>query len=111
MESLNICDYSLLVGFHFGEAPIPRSGTYRNSSNCYSHVEGRPQPTSLFREYAGGLISRDDRNYEQSTEIYFLGIIDILTTYDFKKRSEHVFKSLIHDSVWSLSRSPSDLTI
>lgn len=33
------------------------------------------------------------------------GIIDTLTTYDFKKRSEHVLKSFIHDAVCTLLNS------
>ncbi len=32
-------------------------------------------------------------------EIYFIKIIDTLTSYDFKKRSEQLIKSLIHDPV------------
>lgn len=32
-------------------------------------------------------------------EIYFLGIIDILTPYNLKKEIEHFFKSLSYDEV------------
>jgi len=34
-----------------------------------------------------------------SEEIYFIGIIDHLTEYNLKKKSEHTLKSLVHDSV------------
>lgn len=32
-------------------------------------------------------------------EVYFLGIIDILTPYSMSKRLEHVFKSIQYDKV------------
>lgn len=32
-------------------------------------------------------------------ELYFLGVIDILTPYSVVKRLEHVFKSIQHDRV------------
>jgi len=70
--NLNICDYSLLVGFHFPDGPIPKP-------------EERGPPQSTFREYCGGVISRDSLGDESGKEVIFLGLIDILTTFDLKK--------------------------
>jgi len=39
------------------------------------------------------------RDNSQAEEIYFLGIIDILTPYSTSKRIEHAVKSIIHDKV------------
>jgi len=64
-----------------------------------SSLLGRPQSEHQFKEFYGGVFARDRADMEMSTTVYFLGIIDTLTTYDFKKRSEHMFKSFIHDSV------------
>ena len=38
----------------------------------------------------GGLLSTDGEN------LYFIGIIDILTEYNNKKRMEHLFKGMVH---------------
>ncbi len=48
---------------------------------------------SVFRRDDGG-IRGVDANGNPSDEIYFVGIIDILTTYGPKKRVEHAFKSI-----------------
>jgi 1-phosphatidylinositol-4-phosphate 5-kinase len=36
---------------------------------------------------------------ENGDELYFLGVIDILTPYTTTKKLEHIIKSLQHDSV------------
>lgn len=40
----------------------------------------------------GGLVSAD------GTEIYFMGIIDILTNFGTKKRIENAVRSIVHNS-------------
>jgi len=80
LASLNVCDYSLLIGIAYINEPIPDS------------------QTSLFNDYCGGIISRDSKGQKRGPEMYFIGLIDTLTTYDFKKYGEHVLKSIIHDS-------------
>ncbi|KLO19345.1 SAICAR synthase-like protein [Schizopora paradoxa] len=51
----------------------------------------------LFHEDEGGLRARDD--YGQPLErIYYLGVIDILTPYNTRKKLEHLWKGLQHDS-------------
>lgn len=39
-----------------------------------------------------------------TNQLYFMGIIDILTPYDLKKKSEHYWKSMTLDKVWKLDR-------
>ncbi|KAJ3036745.1 Phosphatidylinositol-4-phosphate 5-kinase [Rhizophlyctis rosea] len=50
----------------------------------------------VFYQDAGGFQSTDDANLP-SKELYYIGIIDIFTRYDFTKRVEHAFKSIGHD--------------
>lgn len=67
----DIIDYSLLLGIHHtkGERII-----YRND-------------VPLSESESGGLVSVTEE------ELYFIGIIDILTLYSAKKKLEHLFKS------------------
>jgi len=88
LESFNICDYSLLIGFHHVEQNIPSP---EERENLYG------TQTSIFKEYQGGILSKDSENKEIGEDLYFIGLIDILTAYDFKKKGEHVLKSLVWD--------------
>lgn len=37
---------------------------------------------------------------DQTTDkLYFLGVIDILTPYDLKKKAEHLIKGIVQDKV------------
>ena len=67
----NLCDYSLLVGIKPKNVLLP------------------PRHTKAWR-------SRRRIASEQETEYYF-GIIDFLTEYDFKRWTEHTFKSIYED--------------
>jgi len=74
LESFNICDYSLLVGFYF------------NNKNEFAD------------ELEKVVVSQNKLLSAKKDEIYFIGIIDQLTQFDFKKRSENTLKSIMHDS-------------
>jgi len=50
-----------------------------------------------FSQDEGGFQATDENN-EPLPELYFLGIIDIFTNYNFAKRCETMFKSLVSDS-------------
>lgn len=54
------------------------------------HEQQRP-PRAFFESQDGGLVSAD------GTQIYFMGIIDILTEYTAKKSIEHVARSILQD--------------
>lgn len=80
LERLGVCDYSLLVGIHFvrkGEGTATQRPLHAAMEEC-----------SMFRAHRGGLLSIDQE------EVYYIGIIDILTVYNFRKRSERWAKSL-----------------
>ena len=52
----------------------------------------------LFYADGGGFRATDEQD-QPLQEVYHMGVIDILTPYNIKKRIEHGFKSLTHDSV------------
>jgi 1-phosphatidylinositol-4-phosphate 5-kinase len=52
----------------------------------------------VFYQDEGGLRATDDNNEPLST-IYYLGVIDILTPYNFFKKVEHVWKGMSADRV------------
>ena len=86
LRRADIIDYSLLLGI--------------------SNVDYREKPKkNILGQFAetdgGGLISEDGQ------ELYFLGIIDILTHYGAKKKLEHLFKKTIHKKA-SVSCAPPD---
>ncbi|KAI8376396.1 uncharacterized protein BYT42DRAFT_574453 [Radiomyces spectabilis] len=50
----------------------------------------------VFYSDDGGFQATDEQD-RPSAMLYFMGIIDILTPYDMKKKSEHFFKSMTQD--------------
>jgi 1-phosphatidylinositol-4-phosphate 5-kinase len=116
MESLNICDYSMLVGLHYPSASIstpttpssaaagarPRRNTATNAiaeetlkASLTSHLLDR----SRFRRHFGGTKSVGSSSGDQDgleEVVYFIGLIDILTQYDFNKKVEHNLKSIVY---------------
>ncbi|OAD78205.1 hypothetical protein PHYBLDRAFT_97688, partial [Phycomyces blakesleeanus NRRL 1555(-)] len=50
----------------------------------------------VFYSNEGGFQATDESNRPLPT-LYFMGIIDILTPYDIKKKSEHFFKAMTQD--------------
>ncbi|KAF9316519.1 Phosphatidylinositol-4-phosphate 5-kinase [Linnemannia elongata] len=50
----------------------------------------------IFYADDGGLLSTNEQN-EQGEDLYYLGIIDILTPYNYVKKIEHAWKSLTQD--------------
>ena len=80
----NLNDYSCLLGVHHSQrdASIPPSPPHLT-----------PRPThNAFQQFHGG-VPTPSRN-----EVYFFGVIDILTEYNLKKMGEHWSKSVIYDS-------------
>ncbi|KAI9262944.1 hypothetical protein EDC94DRAFT_607877 [Helicostylum pulchrum] len=131
LASLNIMDYSLLIGFHDilkGNTEGIRDNNLhvvtphtkemersisRNKRESRADIVRKaikfanpvqldssqlPESPSDERKYCvfysedGGFISTDE--IDQATDkLYFLGVIDILTPYNFMKKTEHLFKS------------------
>ncbi|KAG0284254.1 Phosphatidylinositol-4-phosphate 5-kinase [Linnemannia gamsii] len=50
----------------------------------------------IFYADDGGLLSTNEQN-DQGEDLYYLGIIDILTPYNYVKKIEHAWKSLSQD--------------
>ncbi|KAJ1906590.1 Phosphatidylinositol-4-phosphate 5-kinase [Coemansia sp. IMI 209127] len=64
-----------------------------------------PLPESMFQELRYSIFYREDGGILSSDPadnpgplIYYLGVIDILTPYNLVKRTEHIVKSVVHDS-------------
>lgn len=58
----------------------------------------------IFYQDEGGLRATDENNEELNT-IYYLGVIDILTPYNSKKKLEHLWKGMRADRVRALAVS------
>lgn len=112
MESLNICDYSLLVGLHYpSSAPTtPASAGARPRRNTASSGITEPSQSpfashtydrSRFRRFNGGIKSVGSSAEQDGLDdvVYFIGLIDILTQYDFNKKVEHNLKSIVYKKV------------
>eukprot|EP01117_Protostelium_nocturnum_P016640 TRINITY_DN6638_c0_g1_i1.p1 TRINITY_DN6638_c0_g1~~TRINITY_DN6638_c0_g1_i1.p1 ORF type:complete len:1180 (+),score=471.40 TRINITY_DN6638_c0_g1_i1:278-3541(+) len=86
LEERNICDYSLLIGIHNRDKQIGLLPPNKKSMN------------SRWRTFYGGTESAIEKE-GTSNQVYFFGIIDILTVYDFKKASESFIKNTFHKDV------------
>ena len=66
----------------------------QNASTVYSNFPERDD--FYFYCDEGGFRGTDSENHDLD-ELYFLGVIDILTPYNFVKKIEHTFKSIGSD--------------
>lgn len=82
LGKMNLNDYSLLLGVHNGETPLEPSP---------ASLTPRPQHTT-FQQFYGGIPS------VTRAQVYFVGIIDILTDYNLRKMGEHLGKSVLYDA-------------
>jgi len=112
-----IIDYSMLVGVHevnrhkndldspsnysqsqISEYDLPPNSTRGSNYNMmYGNTYGAESlmpmiPKKFYELSQGGMASID------KSKIYYLGIIDIFTEYNMKKKGEHFLKSIQHDS-------------
>lgn len=91
--SLDILDYSLLVGIHslkerkeqFGTVYTSEEYTITDKEELLFMNEHKSK-MPFYQTFEGGLLSSDEQ------EIYYFGLIDILTPYDFDKKSERFVK-------------------
>ena len=101
---LSIIDYSLLLGVHLREEVKEEEGEEQEKEREKGILSGRAEGTNEerneceemflfrrnpFRSCEGGLQSPD------GSEIYYMGIIDILTSYDGAKKRERFVKTKI----------------
>ena len=86
-EKNQIIDYSLLIGIHHGG----RKKTNEHNINIPTSLSLSDIKTVFKPEEQVGMVSSD--GYDE----YFIGIIDILTSFNTKKKLEFLFKTLTVD--------------
>ena len=105
---IGVNDYSLLLGIHYINRD--KKATTIHQSNIEIHKDKSADfEDTLIKESSLSNKSCDSRNEKLKTlcdfedggiisetgnEIYFVGIIDILTKYNFKKKGEHFIKMI-----------------
>ncbi|RNF14064.1 putative phosphatidylinositol-4-phosphate 5-kinase [Trypanosoma conorhini] len=115
LEKANRLDYSLLVGIHsgaggWGATAEAAALALRQRQRMEALAAALDAPASdpnedqrgdsVFHAYYGGVASAD------GTEVYFLGIVDCLTTYGLKKVGEHYSKSVLLQDMNKISCVP-----
>ncbi|EGV64565.1 SAICAR synthase-like protein [Yamadazyma tenuis ATCC 10573] len=128
LKRINVMDYSLLMGIHNTKNKTSGSITKTKlsifdpkSHDMHDVIKTNPryiEPTDLptdvypgrskfiFYGHDGGIRSTNVNN-EPESDIYYLGVIDFLTSYSLKKRLETFWRSLSHtrETVSSLPAS------
>ncbi|GEQ70621.1 hypothetical protein JCM33374_g4299 [Metschnikowia sp. JCM 33374] len=116
LKKINVMDYSLLLGIHDvkkgNSETVAKLSVFDPKSNLKAEVF-KTNPRDIDREndlpsdvfpgrskyifygHNGGIRATNENN-EPVSEIYYLGIIDCLTNYSFKKRLETAWRSLSH---------------
>ncbi|KAH3758108.1 phosphatidylinositol-4-phosphate 5-kinase [Pelomyxa schiedti] len=95
----NICDFSLLVGIHKFTTPIKpplvdnseHRSTPLSTLNPMGTIRSLRPQKGLIHEELGGFVS------EKGDCVYYIGIIDTFTVYNFRKKGEQTAKSFLHD--------------
>ncbi|EAN91601.1 putative phosphatidylinositol-4-phosphate 5-kinase type II beta [Trypanosoma cruzi] len=120
LERANRLDYSLLVGIHSGKGDWASSKEAvelslrqrRRMADLVATIDAQPERVStdefkenkksdnVFHAYYGGVSSFD------GSEVYYLGIVDCLTTYGLKKVGEHYGKSVLLQDMKEISCVP-----
>ncbi|KAI8067801.1 hypothetical protein BC940DRAFT_326277 [Gongronella butleri] len=112
LTQLHIMDYSLLIGIHdFNRGNCER---YRDQRlqlvEAHATVERRPsrqrRKHCIFYADNGGYQS-SNCNDQATTLLYYFGVIDILTPYNWVKKTEHAWKSITQDK-GTISSIPPD---
>lgn len=119
LAKMRIMDYSLLVGIHYmsrGNKDNIRQRSMKmlepttpvmGGTAAFKQTSIRAAPSTdpipqerrmcIFYSEDGGFRSSENDG-RSGDELYFLGVIDILTPYTVKKRIEHVFRSIKDDA-------------
>ncbi|EGC29806.1 hypothetical protein DICPUDRAFT_84210 [Dictyostelium purpureum] len=121
MCSHGICDYSLLVGLHLSdnksiqtlkESQGPKllekkdiSYFKKDFNGIIERIQTPQQPTSLS---TSNIIYRSNTEESDGGIVYYLGLIDILTTYNLKKRGENALKGIFFDRTKISAVNPKD---
>ncbi|CAO3585740.1 unnamed protein product [Absidia cylindrospora] len=70
-----------------------------NHTNIFSLLSSRRRHCVFYADNGG--FQSSDASDEDSDLLYFIGVIDILTPYNFVKKSEHIWKSITQDKASS----------
>lgn len=117
LKRINVMDYSLLIGLHDVKKGNTLASTKKltvfdpKSTNKFELINTNPRnldrsadlPSNVypgrskyvFYGHDGGIRATNEDN-EPLQEIYYLGIIDYLTNYSFRKRMETFWRSMRH---------------
>eukprot|EP00027_Filamoeba_sp_ATCC50430_P004402 CAMPEP_0168550528 /NCGR_PEP_ID=MMETSP0413-20121227/5692_1 /TAXON_ID=136452 /ORGANISM="Filamoeba nolandi, Strain NC-AS-23-1" /LENGTH=524 /DNA_ID=CAMNT_0008581003 /DNA_START=524 /DNA_END=2098 /DNA_ORIENTATION=+ len=118
LRKINIMDYSLLLGFHFPEKNTPEQTNNNNVATSETLDESIRNTESINididnvseQELALRYLKTDGILSADGTEMYFIGIIDILQKYDCGKKTERCFKVYcLHLDKDGLSVQPDDI--
>lgn len=90
----NIMDYSLLLGVAFEISSDGSGGQISEEPEPSSQQQGW---TSAWSADLGGVRGMNG-DFSPRSEIYYLGVIDILQEYNMRKKAEHAIKSISNDS-------------
>ena len=85
LASQKIMDYSLLLGIYYMKIAT------QNPNNIELKMDYNVNDMNLFTNYAGGLRAQ----VIEGPGIYYMGIIDILQKYNFRKKVEKFVKTFI----------------
>lgn len=103
LEGFKIMDYSLLMGVHYvnpnqttKKKPIVQ-GLSNTVDKENDGLKSEAQSPEDFEKYALSMGGIPATNENKQRLILFVGIIDVLQDYGFKKKMEHKLKSIIHD--------------
>jgi hypothetical protein len=104
LASKGIMDYSLLVGIHYleedgTESTLPKDEETVTTSSIRASTKGggtRKPHQSVFQGEFGGIMART-YDGQKLNEVYYIGIIDILQQYTWKKEFETILKSISHE--------------
>jgi len=93
LQNNNLMDYSLLVGVYRGHKSKRHGGgkrkkTTRKASKDEAHDHAAP--AGLRRKHGNGIVAHPD-----AREVYYIGVIDMLTFYGAAKRIANAAKSLL----------------
>jgi len=81
-------DYSMLLCIHDVQKPVP------TPLPSYARANLRRQRKTKLRDYDGGIRATDDKNTPLS-EVYYLGVIDIMQPFNWRKQVESSLKGFL----------------